>query len=228
MWERTHAALLDKLNAAGAIARAAGGGRRQPHTGYSRRSYPGPSPVDAAERAPSTDCWSTPLASRELWARGVKPVITRRNTDNGSGVGTVRRVVERTPAQASLLPAPTQSLGTPRHRQEPFSAPRLRDHMPALPAPLPELRRRCDHGYDEAWPGRFVKESRLAPLMPSLHLHLHIVSSTDCRAHGRRPRALHRREDVVHRANRGQGLTRVLKPHAAKAVRLAWSRRRWR
>ena len=33
---------------------------------------------------------------RELWARGVKPVIARRNTDNGSGLGTVRWVVERT------------------------------------------------------------------------------------------------------------------------------------
>ena len=33
---------------------------------------------------------------RELWARGVKPIIARRNTDNGSGLGTRRWVVERT------------------------------------------------------------------------------------------------------------------------------------
>lgn len=33
---------------------------------------------------------------RELWARGVKPVIARRCTENGSGLGRQRWVVERT------------------------------------------------------------------------------------------------------------------------------------
>jgi transposase len=33
---------------------------------------------------------------RELWRRGVKPVIARRATEHGSGLGTIRWVVERT------------------------------------------------------------------------------------------------------------------------------------
>jgi len=33
---------------------------------------------------------------RELWARGVKPVIARRGTGHGSGLGRERWVVERT------------------------------------------------------------------------------------------------------------------------------------
>jgi transposase len=33
---------------------------------------------------------------RQLWARGVKPVIARRGTDHGSGLGRWRWVVERT------------------------------------------------------------------------------------------------------------------------------------
>jgi transposase len=33
---------------------------------------------------------------RELWARGVKPIITRRATEHGSGLGRMRWVVERT------------------------------------------------------------------------------------------------------------------------------------
>ena len=33
---------------------------------------------------------------RELWARGVKPVIARRGSDHGSGLGRERWVVERT------------------------------------------------------------------------------------------------------------------------------------
>jgi transposase len=32
---------------------------------------------------------------RELWARGIKPMIARRGEDNGSGLGTQRWVVER-------------------------------------------------------------------------------------------------------------------------------------
>ncbi len=35
---------------------------------------------------------------RELWARGVKPVIARRETEHGSGLGRWRWVVERTVA----------------------------------------------------------------------------------------------------------------------------------
>ncbi len=33
---------------------------------------------------------------RQLWARGVKPVIARRNTAHRSGLGTLRWVVKRT------------------------------------------------------------------------------------------------------------------------------------
>ena len=33
---------------------------------------------------------------RELWKRGVKPVIARRSTEHGSGLGKERWVVERT------------------------------------------------------------------------------------------------------------------------------------
>jgi transposase len=33
---------------------------------------------------------------RELWRRGVKPVIARRDTEHGSGLGRLRWVVERT------------------------------------------------------------------------------------------------------------------------------------
>jgi transposase len=33
---------------------------------------------------------------RELWARGVKPIIARRATEHGSGLGRMRWVVERT------------------------------------------------------------------------------------------------------------------------------------
>jgi transposase len=33
---------------------------------------------------------------RQLWARGVKPVIARRGTEHGSGLGCQRWVVERT------------------------------------------------------------------------------------------------------------------------------------
>lgn len=33
---------------------------------------------------------------RELWQRGVKPVIARRSTEHGSGLGRQRWVVERT------------------------------------------------------------------------------------------------------------------------------------
>jgi transposase len=33
---------------------------------------------------------------RALWERGVKPIIARRGAGNGSGLGTVRWVIERT------------------------------------------------------------------------------------------------------------------------------------
>jgi transposase len=33
---------------------------------------------------------------RELWARGVKPIIARRRSEHGSGLGQQRWVVERT------------------------------------------------------------------------------------------------------------------------------------
>src|SRR4051812_48739860 len=33
---------------------------------------------------------------RQLWQRGIKPVIARRQTEHGTGLGTARWVVERT------------------------------------------------------------------------------------------------------------------------------------
>jgi transposase len=33
---------------------------------------------------------------RELWAHGIKPIIARRGTEHGSGLGKLRWVVERT------------------------------------------------------------------------------------------------------------------------------------
>ncbi len=47
---------------------------------------------------------------RELRARGARPVIARRETDYGSGLGRERWVVERTFAWAARLPAAADPL----------------------------------------------------------------------------------------------------------------------
>jgi len=39
---------------------------------------------------------TTTSTARELGKRGVKPVIARRNTEHGSGLGKLRWVIERT------------------------------------------------------------------------------------------------------------------------------------
>jgi len=43
---------------------------------------------------------------RLVWQRGVKPIITRRQTDHGSGLGRHRWVVERTFAWLPQPPPP--------------------------------------------------------------------------------------------------------------------------
>jgi hypothetical protein len=44
-----------------------------------------------ADRGYDHDCYR-----RQVWAKGIKPVIARRGTDHGSGLGTKRWVVEQT------------------------------------------------------------------------------------------------------------------------------------
>ncbi len=70
---------------------------------------------------------------RELWARGVKPIIARRNTDNGSGLRTRRWVVERTFAWLHFFGRLRLRWGTPPRAPRGLHVPRLRDHLPALP-----------------------------------------------------------------------------------------------
>lgn len=57
---------------------------------------------------------------RELWRRGVKPVIARRATEHGSGLGKLRSVVERTFAWLHLFrrlrPSYTRRSCTPAAR----------------------------------------------------------------------------------------------------------------
>ncbi|MEA2379140.1 MAG: hypothetical protein QOD13_3047 [Thermoleophilaceae bacterium] len=57
---------------------------------------------------------------RELWKRGVKPVVARRNTEHGSGLGKLRWVVERDLRLAALLPPAAHPLGTPPELHEAF------------------------------------------------------------------------------------------------------------
>ncbi|MDQ1015174.1 hypothetical protein QFZ43_001723 [Streptomyces afghaniensis] len=44
-----------------------------------------------ADRGYDRDCYR-----RQVWSKGIKPVIARRGTDHGSGLGTKRWVVEQT------------------------------------------------------------------------------------------------------------------------------------
>jgi transposase len=94
--------------------RAAGGGRArarllrlEPCASENGGSETGPSPVDRARRGAVGRPRCRPDAvvadrgydhdahRRLVRARGVKPVITRRKTEHGSGLGRVRWVVER-------------------------------------------------------------------------------------------------------------------------------------
>jgi transposase len=73
VWDRLHRELLRRRNAVGRLDWSAG-------------------VVDGSHiRALRGDKYR-----RELWRRGVKPVIARRCTEHGSGLGRVRWVVERT------------------------------------------------------------------------------------------------------------------------------------
>ena len=53
-------------------------------------------PRQRAERVLADRGYDHDKYRRELWKRGVKPVIARRNTEHGSGLGKERWVVERT------------------------------------------------------------------------------------------------------------------------------------
>jgi transposase len=53
-------------------------------------------PRKRAERLVADRGYDHDKYRRELWARGVKPVIARRGVEHGSGVGRERWVVERT------------------------------------------------------------------------------------------------------------------------------------
>lgn len=59
------------------------------------RGKPG-RPRKRAERLLADRGYDHDKYRRELWKRGVKPVIARRGTDHGSGLGRERWVVERT------------------------------------------------------------------------------------------------------------------------------------
>jgi transposase len=70
--------LLPLVDGIGAIAGKRGRPRRRPDRMIADRGY------------------DHDKYRRELWRRGVKPVIARRGTEHGSGLGRVRWVVERT------------------------------------------------------------------------------------------------------------------------------------
>lgn len=53
-------------------------------------------PRKRAERVLADRGYDHDKYRRELWKRGVKPVIARRSTEHGSGLGKERWVVERT------------------------------------------------------------------------------------------------------------------------------------
>jgi transposase len=53
-------------------------------------------PRQRAERVLADRGYDHDKYRRELWRRGVKPVIARRGSDHGSGLGRERWVVERT------------------------------------------------------------------------------------------------------------------------------------
>ena len=65
--------LLPLVDGVGPIAGKPGRPRQRPDRGYDHDKY-----------------------RRELWCRGVKPLIARRQTEHGSGLGRWRWVVERT------------------------------------------------------------------------------------------------------------------------------------
>ena len=98
VWERLHAALLQKLNAAAAIdwsAAVVDGSDIRALQGGPIRGKPG-RPRQRADSLIADRGYDHDKYRRELWARGVKPIIARRATEHGSGLGRMRWVVERT------------------------------------------------------------------------------------------------------------------------------------
>jgi transposase len=70
---------------------------------------------------------------RELWARGVKPIIARRATEHGSGLGRIRWVVERTFAWLHQFRRLRIRWERRPELHPALHAPGLRVHLPALP-----------------------------------------------------------------------------------------------
>ncbi len=70
--------LMPLLEAIPSIRGKRGRPRKRPKEVYADRGY-------------DHDCHR-----RQVWAKGIKPVIARRGTDHGSGLGTKRWVVEQT------------------------------------------------------------------------------------------------------------------------------------
>nr|WP_236573680.1 IS5 family transposase [Streptomyces sp. GS7] len=70
--------LMPLLEAIPSIRGKRGRPRKRPKEVYADRGY-------------DHDCYR-----RQVWAKGIKPVIARRGTDHGSGLGTKRWVVEQT------------------------------------------------------------------------------------------------------------------------------------
>ncbi len=70
--------LMPLLEAIPSIRGKRGRPRKRPKEVYADRGY-------------DHDCYR-----RQVWAKGIKPVIARRGTEHGSGLGTKRWVVEQT------------------------------------------------------------------------------------------------------------------------------------
>ena len=88
-------------------------------------------PRQRAERVLADRGYDHDKYRRELWERGVKPVIARRSTKHGSGLGKERWVVERTFAlvpQSAPTADPLRARSRPAHG---VHAARLRRGLPA-------------------------------------------------------------------------------------------------
>lgn len=71
---------------------------------------------------------------RLVWDLGVKPLIARRGTEHGSGLGTQRWVVERRVRPPALVPPPADPLGDTRRHPRSIPHPRMRTHPLAATA----------------------------------------------------------------------------------------------
>jgi Transposase DDE domain len=74
---------------------------------------------------------------RLVWQLGVKPIIARRQTEHGSGLGRHRWVVERTFAWLHN-PPPPDPYRPPRRHPRRLSRPRLLSHLLATAGELTE------------------------------------------------------------------------------------------